>query len=87
MALPPREKEALIHYASGLEMKEIGAAMKISHRTAEAHLTRAKMRTKLEGRCRIQALRFCVKQGWLDLAGNIKNLKAPEVDFFTPWKV
>lgn len=41
-ALSPRELEVLDLYAKGMDSKEIGGELGISHRTVEIHIGRAK---------------------------------------------
>ena len=61
--LSPRETEALILYARGRSLEEIGEAMVVTARTAESHLKHA--RSKLGITKRSELFDYAVKAGVL----------------------
>jgi len=63
--LTPRELEILRHVAEGRSNKAIAAALSMSHRTVEVHLTR--IFKKLGAKSRTRAVTLAVRQGLIDI--------------------
>ncbi|HEY3196557.1 MAG TPA: LuxR C-terminal-related transcriptional regulator [Nitrospirales bacterium] len=63
VSLTKREQQVLKQVWDGLKNREIGAQLKISHKTVEAH--RANMMKKLRVTNTAQLLKQCFEQGFL----------------------
>jgi DNA-binding NarL/FixJ family response regulator len=63
VSLTKREQQVLKHIWDGLRNRDIGARLKISHKTVEAH--RANMMKKLRVTNAAQLLRQCFEHGFL----------------------
>jgi two-component system response regulator NreC len=63
-ALSQREAEVLRRAAAGFSNKEIGAELKISVKTVEAHKANAMRKLRLKDRSAV--VRFALMQGWLE---------------------
>jgi len=63
VSLTQREQQVLNHIWDGLENREIGKKLRISHKTVEAH--RASMMKKLQTTNTAQLLKSCFELGFL----------------------
>ena len=63
VSLTEREQQVLHHIWDGLENREIGKKLRISHKTVEAH--RASMMKKLQTTNTAQLLKSCCELGFL----------------------
>ncbi|HSW56910.1 MAG TPA: response regulator transcription factor [Dehalococcoidales bacterium] len=66
MELHPRELEVLKSTAKGLRNKEIAAALNISERTVQAHLSNIFCKMQVDSRT--EAVLKALRSGWLDIA-------------------